>query len=104
MYLGITPSTIGGNDGGNEFSLILDKNPLVDFVEELPSGRPSLSYCNLLSGVLRGALEMVSCAVTIIIIQDWCWNPCSSHTKSPASLCSGYYPVSSPVQYCVIEA
>ncbi|XP_077343202.1 trafficking protein particle complex subunit 3-like protein [Lithobates pipiens] len=70
MYLGITPSTIGGNDGGNEFSLILDKNPLVDFVEELPSGRPSLSYCNLLSGVLRGALEMIHLPAEVTFVQD----------------------------------
>ncbi|KAM5164525.1 trafficking protein particle complex subunit 3-like protein [Mantella aurantiaca] len=70
MYLGITPSTIGGNDGGNEFSLILDKNPLVDFVEELPSSRPSLSYCNLLSGVLRGALEMIHLPAEVTFVQD----------------------------------
>ncbi|XP_073483225.1 trafficking protein particle complex subunit 3-like protein [Aquarana catesbeiana] len=70
MYLGITPSTIGGNDGGNEFSLILDKNPLVDFVEELPSGRPSLSYCNLLCGVLRGALEMIHLPAEVTFVQD----------------------------------
>ncbi|XP_040206210.1 trafficking protein particle complex subunit 3-like protein [Rana temporaria] len=70
MYLGITPSTIGGNDGGNEFSLILDKNPLVDFVEELPSGRPTLSYCNLLSGVLRGALEMIHLPAEVTFVQD----------------------------------
>ncbi|CAH2252102.1 trafficking particle complex subunit 3 isoform X1 [Pelobates cultripes] len=70
MYLGITPTTIGANDGGNGFSLVLDKNPLVDFVEELPAGRPSLSYCNLLSGVIRGALEMVHLPADVTFIQD----------------------------------
>jgi hypothetical protein len=59
MYLGITPSVTCNNASKNEFSLILDKNPLVEFVEELPAGRSSLCYCNLLCGIIRGALEMV---------------------------------------------
>ncbi|KAM4693670.1 trafficking protein particle complex subunit 3-like protein isoform 2-T2 [Discoglossus pictus] len=70
MYLGITPTMIGGNDGGNEFSLILDKNPLVDFVEELPPGRSSLSYCNLLLGVIKGALEMIHLPADVTFVQD----------------------------------
>jgi trafficking protein particle complex subunit 3 len=42
------------------FSLILDENPLADFVE-LPEDGPfdKLWYSNVLCGVLRGALEMV---------------------------------------------
>ena len=59
MYLGITPTVTCNNASRNEFSLILDKNPLVEFVEELPTGRSSLCYCNLLCGIIRGALEMV---------------------------------------------
>ncbi|KAM4771789.1 trafficking protein particle complex subunit 3-like protein [Rhinophrynus dorsalis] len=70
MYLGITPVMIGGNDGGNGFSLILDRNPLVDFVEELPAGRSSLCYCKLLSGVIRGALEMIHLPADVTFIQD----------------------------------
>lgn len=38
---------------------ILEDNPLTDFVE-LPEQLGSLKYCNLLCGVVRGALEMVS--------------------------------------------
>ncbi|XP_054079836.1 trafficking protein particle complex subunit 3 isoform X1 [Rissa tridactyla] len=59
MYLGITPSITNWSPGGDEFSLILENNPLVDFVE-LPDNHSSLIYSNLLCGVLRGALEMVS--------------------------------------------
>ena len=59
MYLGITPSVTCNNASRNEFSLILDKNPLAEFVEELPAGRSSLCYSNLLCGIIRGALEMV---------------------------------------------
>nr|XP_010963761.1 trafficking protein particle complex subunit 3-like protein [Camelus bactrianus] len=61
MYLGIIR---------NEFSLILDKNPLVENVEELPAGRSSLCYCNLLCGIIRGALEMVHLAADVTFLQD----------------------------------
>lgn len=37
---------------------ILTDNPLADFVE-LPEEYRDLKYCNLLCGVVRGALEMV---------------------------------------------
>lgn len=58
MYLGITPSVTNWSPAGDEFSLILESNPLVDFVE-LPDNHNTLIYSNLLCGVLRGALEMV---------------------------------------------
>ncbi|NXS56513.1 TPC3L protein, partial [Brachypteracias leptosomus] len=70
MYLGVTPSVICSSAAGNEFSLILDKNPLVDFVEELPAKRASLCYCNILCGVIRGALEMVHLAAEVTFLQD----------------------------------
>ena len=37
---------------------VLDDNPLVDFVE-LPEGCQNLCYCQMLCGIIRGALEMV---------------------------------------------
>lgn len=58
MYLGITPTVTNWSPAGDEFSLILENNPLVDFVE-LPDNHSTLIYSNLLCGVLRGALEMV---------------------------------------------
>lgn len=58
MYLGVTPSVTNWSPAGDEFSLILENNPLVDFVE-LPDNHSTLIYSNLLCGVLRGALEMV---------------------------------------------
>ncbi|XP_058029466.1 trafficking protein particle complex subunit 3-like protein isoform X3 [Ahaetulla prasina] len=70
MYLGVTPTVTCNNAMGNEFSLILAKNPLVDFVEELPASRPSLCYCSLLSGTIRGALEMIHLAAEVIFLQD----------------------------------
>ncbi|KAM5256089.1 trafficking protein particle complex subunit 3-like protein [Ctenodactylus gundi] len=70
MYLGVTPSVTCNNPSRNEFSLILDQNPLAEFVEELPAGRPSLSYCSLLCGILRGGLEMVHLAADVRFLQD----------------------------------
>ncbi|XP_061482279.1 trafficking protein particle complex subunit 3-like protein [Rhineura floridana] len=70
MYLGVIPTVTCSNTMENEFSLILAKNPLVDFVEELPAGRSSLCYCNLLCGAIRGALEMVHLAAEVTFIQD----------------------------------
>ena len=47
------------NAKGDEFSLIIDQNPLTDFVE-LPEDHPNLLYSNLICGVIRGSLEMVN--------------------------------------------
>ncbi|XP_039209266.1 trafficking protein particle complex subunit 3 [Crotalus tigris] len=69
MYLGITPSITNWSPAGDEFSLILENNPLVDFVE-LPDNHSSLIYSNLLCGVLRGALEMVQMAVDVRFLLD----------------------------------
>ena len=58
MYLGITPVVTNWSATGDEFSLLLENNPLIEFVE-LPEGHSNLNYSCLLCGVLKGALEMV---------------------------------------------
>ena len=58
MFLGITPNVVFGADD-KEFSLVLEENPLAEFVE-LPEECPNLYYSNILCGVIKGALEMVS--------------------------------------------
>lgn len=58
MYLGVTPTVTNWSQGGDEFSLLLENNPLTEFVE-LPGGHQNLNYSNILCGALRGALEMV---------------------------------------------
>ncbi|GMQ11641.1 hypothetical protein CsSME_00054189 [Camellia sinensis var. sinensis] len=59
MFLGVTASVTNVDADGTCCSLILEDNPLVDFVE-LPDTCQGLYYCNILSGIIRGALEMVS--------------------------------------------
>ena len=58
MFLGVTPSVTKWSPAADEFSLMLENNPLAEFVE-LPAGHDNLYYSNILCGVLRGALEMV---------------------------------------------
>ena len=59
MFLGVTPTVTKWSPASDEFSLVLDNNPLAEFVE-LPGGHEKLYYSNILCGILRGALEMVS--------------------------------------------
>lgn len=59
MFLNITPQVTNWSASGDAFSLILDPNPLTEFVE-LPDDKHKLNYSNMLCGVIRGALEMVS--------------------------------------------
>lgn len=62
MFLGVTASVTDWDAEGTSCSLVLDDNPLVDFVE-LPDTCQGLYYCNILSGVIRGALEMVGFSI-----------------------------------------
>ncbi len=63
MFLNITPTVVNWTNDNKQFSLIFDENPLADFVELPDDGRAQdeLWYSNILCGILRGALEMVSC-------------------------------------------
>jgi hypothetical protein len=80
MFLGITANVVQMNAEGTQYTLQFSENPLNDFVElpeHLKSGGSSsgngstgtgdtgggLWYCNLLAGVIRGALEMVQMKV-----------------------------------------
>jgi len=67
MFLGVTATVTNWDAEGTSCSFILEDNPLVDFVE-LPDTCQGLQYCNVLSGVIRGALEMVSSSVTAISV------------------------------------
>jgi len=63
MFLGVT-ANVGKLDTKKQtFSLVLEDNPLVDFVELPSQYREKLQYSNLLCGVIRGALEMVQLRV-----------------------------------------
>lgn len=69
MFLGITPEVSLWNKENSSFSLIFTENPLVDFVE-LPPKYLDLHYCNVLCGVIKGALEMVQLQVECKFVRD----------------------------------
>lgn len=69
MYLGIQPVVSNWSAAGDEFSLLIENNPLTDFVE-LPPGHSQLNFSNILCGVLKAALEMVQMDVDVRFVQD----------------------------------
>ncbi|KAF2100861.1 BET3 family protein [Rhizodiscina lignyota] len=72
IFLNITPTITNWTSDGKQFSLIFEENPLADFVELPDDGRAQdeLWYSNILCGVLRGALEMVSMQVEAHFTSD----------------------------------
>ncbi|XP_043703481.1 trafficking protein particle complex subunit 3-like [Telopea speciosissima] len=68
-FLGVTASVTNWDADGTSCSLVLEENPLVDFVE-LPDTCQGLYYCNILSGVIRGALEIVSMKTEVTWVRD----------------------------------
>jgi hypothetical protein len=60
--MNVTPVVSGWSQDGKSFGLVFEENPLADFVELPDDGRAQeeLWYSNVLCGVVRGALEMVS--------------------------------------------
>ncbi|KIW35201.1 hypothetical protein, variant 1 [Cladophialophora immunda] len=65
IFLNITPTVTNWTADNKQFSLLFDENPLADFVELPDDGRAQdeLWFSNILCGVLRGALEMVSASM-----------------------------------------
>lgn len=69
LYLNVTPS-IEWSQSNDEFSIMLQSNPLTEFVE-LPDSLQGMSYLNILPGIIRGALEMISVPVRAWIKSDY---------------------------------
>lgn len=75
MFLGVTAQLSNVDLKKNEFSLVLDDNPLVDYVE-LPEQYSALNYSNILCGVIRGALEMVCISLVHVLTLSTAANAC----------------------------
>ncbi|KAJ5080740.1 trafficking protein particle complex subunit [Anaeramoeba ignava] len=58
LFLGFPAGIQNFDEKKKEFSLVLDQNPLIEFVE-LPPKYKGLFYCNILCGIIRGSLEML---------------------------------------------
>ncbi len=71
MFLGIQPQVTNWNPTFDEFSLILDTNPLTEFVELPENGKlDNLNYSQAICGAIRGALEMVQLKVECFVKSD----------------------------------
>ena len=70
MFLGISVDVNNWSTDGNAFSLMMTENPLTEFVE-LPVQYQDLQYCNLLCGVIKGALEMVQLNVMTDVLFNY---------------------------------
>ncbi|KAK6539551.1 transport protein particle 22 kDa subunit [Orbilia ellipsospora] len=72
MFLNIIPTIANWSSDNKQFSLLLDENPLADFVELPDDGKAQgeLWYSNMLCGVIRGALEMVQMQVDVHFVSD----------------------------------
>ncbi|KAJ1755533.1 hypothetical protein LPJ77_003844 [Coemansia sp. RSA 2523] len=70
MFLNTTP-TVGLWSSDNEFSLLVEDNPLNDFCELPPRALgDGLWYSNVLCGVVRGALEMMHMQARVWFVRD----------------------------------
>ena len=72
IFLNTTPTVTNWSPDNKQFSLILEENPLADFVELPDDGKAQdqLWFSNILCGVLRGALEMVQLQVETHFVSD----------------------------------
>lgn len=71
MFLGVQPQVTNWNSTADEFSLLLDSNPLIEFVELPEDGKfDNLSYSQIICGAIRGALEMLQMKVECFVKQD----------------------------------
>lgn len=70
MFLGVTADVQNFDAKTETFSLVLNENPLTDFVELPDQYADTLWYSNILCGVIRGALEMVQMRVECDFVSD----------------------------------
>ncbi len=68
MFLGIQANV--DNATSSSYSLVFDENPLNLFVELPEQLRGRLWYSNILAGVVRGALDMVSFSCEVNYVRD----------------------------------
>ena len=60
MFLGVFADVVNWDAQYQACSLVLKDNPLSDFVVLPPELRNELWYSNVLTGIIRGALEMIN--------------------------------------------
>ncbi|KAL3320125.1 Trafficking protein particle complex subunit 3 [Cichlidogyrus casuarinus] len=69
MFLNINVTPTNFSTSKMEFSLIIENNPLIEFVY-LPPDRQNILYSNALIGGIRGALASIRIEVQAHFVQD----------------------------------
>ena len=69
MFLGVSATVTGWNSDGNECFLVMDSNPLSEYVE-MPEALKDLKYSNILPGAIRGALDAVNVEASCDLMRD----------------------------------
>ena len=70
MFLGVFAEISHWDDKYTQCSLTLKENPLSDYVV-LPSNlKNELWYSNVLTGIIKGALEMINLKVKVYFVKD----------------------------------
>jgi len=69
MFLGTAADTVDWNTDKTAFTLRFGETPITDFVE-LPEKYKDIKYCNIVVGIIKGALEMVQLHVECCLIKD----------------------------------
>ncbi|KAJ3218053.1 hypothetical protein HDU67_006753 [Dinochytrium kinnereticum] len=70
IFLGIAPTVSNWSADSKEFSIILEDNPLAEFVELPEDATDQLWFSNILCGIIRGALEIVLLQVECFFVSD----------------------------------
>ena len=70
MFLGVYADVNNWDAQHQACSLVLKDNPLSDFVVLPPQLRNELWYSNVLTGIIRGALEMINLKVRATFERD----------------------------------
>lgn len=70
MYLNIQPIVTAMSLDQKSFSLVLEENPLLDFVELPQEALTKMWYSNVLCGVLKSSLEMVQLDCDVTFVSD----------------------------------
>uniref|UniRef100_A0A915D304 Trafficking protein particle complex subunit n=1 Tax=Ditylenchus dipsaci TaxID=166011 RepID=A0A915D304_9BILA len=68
-YLGVTAQATSVSPNGDEYSIVLESNPLVEFVE-IPPEWSKICYSQVICGAIRGALEALHMEVLVQLASD----------------------------------
>ncbi|KAI1725262.1 FF domain-containing protein [Ditylenchus destructor] len=68
-YLGVTAQATSISPTGDEYAVLLESNPLVEFVE-IPPEWSKVCYSQVICGAIRGALEALHMEVRVFLVSD----------------------------------